>query len=78
METELKDERDFRVIRNGENLTFDITADNCGLLDEMEKIDLELDEVLNQDTIGPLIDRANLRVVGGKILRLSSPLASFK
>ena len=31
METELKDEPDFKIIRNGENITFDITADNNGL-----------------------------------------------
>ena len=78
MEAELKDEADFRVIRNGENITFDITAENCGLEEELERIRLESEEVLNQDTLGPLIDRANQRVVGGQILRLSSPLNSYK
>ena len=78
MESELKDEADFKIIRNGENITFDITSENCGLQEEMEKIRIESDEILNQDTIGPLIDRANQRVVGGQILRLSSPLNSYK
>ena len=31
MEHELKDVQDFRVIRSGENVTFDITSDTCGL-----------------------------------------------